>query len=225
MDRPTIVTGVGAQAVQFENRRLASSCGHVPIRGETAHAIVSRRPRNSVVDVDVVVVGKIWVEGDSLQPAFAVGVHRDRDERCWQQRPVFDDPELPVLQANKDPPIGCQLHRCRDTNRGERTPDLGRDEVRWQGWRSWGRGWAWGWTGLYRSEARITQSRSVNVPVACWIKHLRGLAGLGHVDRIRYRCRSNQKKGENSDDNGYQRGRNQGQPAPTCNNLFGRRLF
>src|SRR4029077_7090868 len=70
--------------IKIDNRRR-SARGHVPIRCEAANPIVRRRGiaragRHGVINVNILVRRKVWIERYAKQPAFAARINRQGNE-------------------------------------------------------------------------------------------------------------------------------------------------
>src|SRR5262249_24569784 len=82
--------------------------------GEAADAVDRRAAVGGVVDVDEVVTGEVWVEGDGVQPSLEEGVDGDAEKGRRQQGAVRrDDAHLSALFGDEQPPVGRELHRGR----------------------------------------------------------------------------------------------------------------
>ena len=92
---------------------FAAGHRYVAVRGKAADAIVDGRAGGGVVDVDETVGLEVRVEGDPEQPAFPRGIHRDREERRGEQRPVLDHAQLAALLADEETTVRSELHRGR----------------------------------------------------------------------------------------------------------------
>jgi hypothetical protein len=108
MDGAAVVVGRGTEIIELENNHLTASLRDVgvrDVRGKTADAIVDRGCRDSIVDVNKSVVGKVRIEGDPQQAALArrCGCYREKGSR--QQCSILDDPQLPRLQADEEPAV------------------------------------------------------------------------------------------------------------------------
>ena len=66
---------------QLEQDHFAAGDHRVALRSQPAHAIVARRARRRVIDVDKAVACKIRVQRDARQPALAGRIHAERRER------------------------------------------------------------------------------------------------------------------------------------------------
>ena len=113
VNRAAVVVGRGRQGIELEDHRLAAGGRDVAGGGEAADAVVRRRAGHRVVDVDERVAGEGRVEGDPDQAPLAGGIHRQREERRGQQRPVLDDAHAPRLLADEDAAVGRDRHRGR----------------------------------------------------------------------------------------------------------------
>ena len=111
MERAAIVIGGRAEVVEFQDNGFAARCGGVARRGVTADPVVSRRTRNGVIDVNVVVRGEVRIECNPKQAAFTGRIDRDAQEWCAKQRAVLDHAHLAALEADKEPSIGRKCHR------------------------------------------------------------------------------------------------------------------
>ncbi len=70
VDRAAVVIGRASQIFKLENNGFTPSSGHVAVGGETANAIMGSR--DSVIDIDKLVGGKIWIESHSQESPLAV---------------------------------------------------------------------------------------------------------------------------------------------------------
>src|SRR4051812_24755886 len=97
--------------IEFENNVFTSRHGHVSICGESAYTTVNRRRRSRVVDVDVVITGKIWIEDQASQAALATASgniygHKRRREKCT----VFNYPHPPTQLSDQNSAIRRKCH-------------------------------------------------------------------------------------------------------------------
>ena len=71
MQRPAVVDVRGRKVVEVEDGHLAAGDGDVTVGRETADAIVNRRCRGGVVDVDDVIAREVGIERDAEQATLA----------------------------------------------------------------------------------------------------------------------------------------------------------
>jgi hypothetical protein len=85
MDRATIVVGGRAEIVEFQNNGLAARCSGIAGRGKPADPVVDWRRSNRVINIEAVIGGEVWVEGDPEKAALAGGIDREAHKWCAEQ--------------------------------------------------------------------------------------------------------------------------------------------
>ena len=71
METASVVIGGAAKVVEVQDNYFTARCGDIAGRGKSADPIVDRGSGNGVINVDVVVVGEVWIERDPEQAALA----------------------------------------------------------------------------------------------------------------------------------------------------------
>src|SRR5215204_2024648 len=110
MDGAAVVVCGAAEIVQFENDHFTSSHDDIAVRGKTIDTIVSRRGGNGVIEIEKVVAGKVWIESDTKQTAFATRIDIQRDERRRQKDTILNHAQAAALLANEDAAVRRDLH-------------------------------------------------------------------------------------------------------------------
>jgi hypothetical protein len=97
VDGAAVVIGGAAERVQLQQNRLTAGERDVAVGGESAQAVVCRRARHRVVDVDVLVVPKRGIERHAQQSPLAGRIDGECQEGRREQCTVLDDPQLTAL--------------------------------------------------------------------------------------------------------------------------------
>ena len=71
METASVVMGGAAKVVEVQDNYFTARCGDIASRGKSADPIVDGGSGNGIINVDVVVVGEVWIEGDPEQAALA----------------------------------------------------------------------------------------------------------------------------------------------------------
>ena len=127
VQRAPVVVARSGKIVQVQEDHLAARHRHVAVGREAAQPVVNRRGGCRVIDVNVLVLREVGVEGDSEQPPLSARIHGHRQKRGRQQDAVLDHPKLAALLAHEHAPVRRQRHRCgaREARR-ERLGETGR---------------------------------------------------------------------------------------------------
>src|SRR5438270_667195 len=103
----------GRLCIKFKNDVFASGHGHISICGEPAQPTVNGRRRRCVVDVDVVISGKIRIESQASKAALA-SPSSDiyRYKRRGEKGAIFNYPQPSPQLGDKNASIRCKRYAC-----------------------------------------------------------------------------------------------------------------
>src|SRR5688572_20635760 len=125
MHGPTVVIRSAAQWIEFQDNRLASCQDNITISGEPADAIMNRRGRHRVVQIEIVIGGKIRIQSDPDKASFAGKAYRQLHECSGEQYIVFYYPKFAALLSNEYAAIRRESH-CRRVNNAIRYQHSGK---------------------------------------------------------------------------------------------------
>ena len=120
----------GGEIVEVEQDHLAARGGHVARGGEAADAVVDRRRRSRVIEVDELVDEEVGIERHAEETALNIRIHGEDDERRGQESVVLDDAQRTALLADEDPPSGAMAIAVDAQTADRRFAEAGRQRRR-----------------------------------------------------------------------------------------------
>ena len=120
VQRAAVVIGRRRQIIQIQEREAAPRDRHVAVGRVAPDAIVGRRSRHGVVDVDILVGHEVGIERDAEEPSLSGGVDRQRKERSREQSAILDHPQVAALLAHEHPAVRSDRHRRRAGETGDK---------------------------------------------------------------------------------------------------------
>jgi len=114
MDRAAVVSRIAAQIVEIDQHHRAAGDGDIAVRGKATDPIMRRWNGGSVVNVNKIIGGEVWIESHAQQPAFSRGIDGQFNEgRVQKVTVLIDDAKLTCPLADKEPAVGRERHRGR----------------------------------------------------------------------------------------------------------------
>ena len=107
VQRAAVVIGRRRQIIQIQEREAAPRDRHVAVGRVAPDAIVGRRSRHGVVDVDILVGHEVGIERDAEEPSLSDVVDRQRKERSRSKAPFLITLRSPPCSHTNTRPSGA----------------------------------------------------------------------------------------------------------------------